>query len=435
VTDTTVPPQALEAEESILGAMLISPGAIGAVSEIVQPSDFYSLKHGQIYAAAVALYVKGHPVDAITLSDYLDELGELETIGGRVRLHELANLVPATANAAHYAKIVRETATLRGLIRAGGEISRLGWERPGETPELLEQAERMIYQLADARHSEAVSLPVEVKRVYEELMALDGKPRELLGVPSGLPDLDRVTRGFRPGDLIVIAADTGRGKSALWLNAALHLTVTRGLPVAAFSLEMSETELIQRALSLTAYVPHDRLTRGDMKVDEWRRAADAAGELVTAPLALWTDGLIRPAGVRSQLRRWKARNPTAALAVVDYLQLLTPDEKTDSRTADVSSISRALKVAAMDLHIPILAVSQLRRRLPNTRPHRNDLRESGSIENDASVVILIHHSEEEPGVAELIIAKNRHGAEASVKVKWTGEQMRFSPLVHEARAA
>lgn len=431
----SVPPQNLEAEESVLGAMMISPGAIGAVSEILDASDFYRESHAKVYRAALALYAKGEPVDAITLTDALEQSTELEMIGGRTRLHELANLVPASANAAHYARIVRETAILRGLIRAGGEITRLGWERPGETPELIEQAEQLIYGLADQSQSEQVALPVEVKRVYEELMALDGSRRELLGVPSGLLDLDRVTRGFRPGGLIVIAADTGRGKSALWLTIALYNTITRAQPVAAFSLEMSETELIQRALALTAYVPHDRLTRGDMKPDEWRRAADAASELTSAPLALWTDGLIRPAGVRSQLRRWKARHPQAALAVVDYLQLLTPDEKTDNRTADVSSISRALKVAAMDLQIPIIAVSQLRRRLPNTRPHRNDLRESGSIENDADLVILIHHDENNPGVAELIVAKNRHGAEASVKVKWLGEQMRFSNLVHEARQA
>jgi replicative DNA helicase len=435
MTDTHVPPQNLEAEESVLGAMMISPGAIGAVSEILDASDFYRESHAKVYRAALALYAKGEPVDAITLTDMLEERGELEGVGGRVRLHELANLVPASANAAHYARIVNETATFRGLIKVGGEISRLGWERPTDAPELLEQAEQMLYRIADRGHSEQISLPVEVKRVYEELMAQDGKPRELLGVSSGLLDLDRVTRGFRPGGLVVIAADTGRGKSSLWLTIALHNAITRRLPVAGFSLEMSETELIQRALALTAAVPHDRLTRGDMRVEEWRRAADAAGELTDAPLALWTDGLIRPAGVRSQLRRWKARNPEAALAIVDYLQLLTPDEKTDNRTADVSSISRALKVAAMDLQIPIIAVSQLRRRLPNTRPHRNDLRESGSIENDADLVILIHHDENQPGIAELIVAKNRHGAEASVKVKWTGEQMRFSNLVHEARAA
>lgn len=426
MTDATVPPQNLEAEESVLGAMLISPAAIDNVSDILDGSDFYRESHATIYKTILALAAKGEPADTLTVAAALPEQ--------KTAIYQLAKVVPASANAGHYAKLVREAATLRGLVRGGGEIARLGWNGGTDSAALVEQAETIIYKLSQQRaHADTIDLPQAVKDAYDELVELDGKPRDLLGLPSGLADLDRVTRGFRKGSLIVIAADTGRGKSALWLNIVLHL-VSRGVPTAARSLEMSEAELVQRALALEASIPHDRLTRGEIRADEWGRLAQACEALVGYPLALWTDALVRPAGIRSSLRRWNARNPDG-LAVVDYLQLLVPDEKTDNRTADVSAISRALKVTAMDLQIPIIAVSQLRRRLPNTRPHRNDLRESGSIENDADVVILIHHQDDQPGIAELIVAKNRHGAEGSVRVKWVGDQMRFGNLVHEAVAA
>ena len=266
----------------------------------------------------------------------------------------------------------------------------------------------------------------------------------MLGVPSGLLDVDRVTRGFRAGDLIIVAADTGVGKSALAMNFAMPL-LEQGLPVAFYSLEMSSPELIVRALSLKSGIPGDRLGRGDLHPSEHHALLEAAGFLATAPLKLRADASMRPSQITSDLRRWKARNPTAALAIVDYLQLVTPDEKTTNRTVDVSSISRALKIAAMSTGLPIVALSQFHRRLnPDDRPHRSNLRESGAIENDASVILLLHRPDKwdtdsvRRGTAELIVDKNRHGAtangEKTITLKWWPEQGRFGNCVRDARS-
>src|SRR5260221_3620719 len=239
-SNATVPPQNLEAEESVLGAMMISPGAIGAVSEIVDASDFYRESHAKVYRAALALYAKGEPVDAITLTDMLEERSELEDVGGRVRLHELAALVPASANAAHYARIVRETATLRGLIRAGGEISRLGWDRPGEAGDLVDQAESIIFDLSQQRVTgEFTHIDQLLKESFERITQLYEAGVDVTGTPSGYRDIDRLTSGFQPGNLIIIAARPSMGKSALALCMAANLGVRQGMPVGRFTLERS----------------------------------------------------------------------------------------------------------------------------------------------------------------------------------------------------
>src|SRR5690349_17705939 len=238
------PPQNLEAEESVLGAMLLSPGAIGAVSEVLDAGDFYRESHAKIYRAALALYAKGEPVDAITLVDELEERSELEAVGGRVRLHELAALVPATANAAHYARIVREMATLRGLISAGGEIARLGWERPGETGDLVDQAEQVSFDLSQQRVSgEFTHIDQLLKESFERITTLYEAGADVTGTPSGYRDLDRLTSGFQPGNLIIIAARPSMGKSALALCMAANMAVRQGIPVGMFTLEMSKSEV------------------------------------------------------------------------------------------------------------------------------------------------------------------------------------------------
>ena len=236
-----VPPQNLDAEESVLGAMMLSPGAIGAVTEVLDASDFYRESHARIYRAAVALYAKGEPVDAITLVDELEEQGALEEVGGRVRIHELAALVPATANASHYARIVREMATLRGLIRAGTEVARLGWERPGDTADLVDQAERVIFELSQSRvTSEFSHIETLLKESFERITELYEAGKEVTGVPSGFRDLDRLTSGFQPGNLVIVAARPSMGKSALGLCIAANLAVRHETPVALFTLEMSK---------------------------------------------------------------------------------------------------------------------------------------------------------------------------------------------------
>jgi replicative DNA helicase len=280
-----VPPQNLDAEESVLGAMMLSPGAIGAVSEALDAGDFYRESHAKIYRASLSLYARGEPVDAITLVDELEERGDLEDAGGRERIHELAALVPATANAGHYAKIVREMATLRGLIRVGAEVARLGWERPGEAAELVDQAEQIVFELSQSRvASEFSHIEALLKESFERITALYEAGDDLTGVPSGFRDIDRLTGGFQPGNLIIVAARPSMGKSALGLGMASNLGVRAQIPVALFTLEMSKSEVTQRLMCSEAKVESNRLRTGKLAVDDWPRLTAACDKLAKAPI-------------------------------------------------------------------------------------------------------------------------------------------------------
>jgi replicative DNA helicase len=386
-----VPPQNLEAEESVLGAMMLAPGAIGAVSEILDASDFYRESHAKIYRAALALYAKGEPVDAITLVDELEERGELEDAGGRVRLHELAALVPATANAAHYARIVREMATLRGLIEAGGEVARLGWERPGETTDLVDRAEQVIFELSQQRvTSEFSHIEELLKESFERITALYEAGAEVTGVPSGFRDLDRLTSGFQPGNLVIVAARPSMGKSALGLCIAANLGVRYETPVAVFTLEMSKSEVTQRLMCSEAKVESQRLRTGKLAVDDWPRLTAACDKLAKAPIYVDDTGSITLMELRSKARRLKSKEPRLGLIVVDYMQLMTSGTTAENRVQEVSQISRSLKVLARDLDVPILAMSQLSRAVEqrhDKRPILSDLRESGCLVGDSRVYL------------------------------------------------
>ncbi|HEY8792141.1 MAG TPA: replicative DNA helicase [Gaiellaceae bacterium] len=386
-----VPPQNLEAEESVIGAMLLSPGAIGAVSEILDAGDFYRESHGRIFRAAADLYGKGEPVDAITLVDELEERGDLEQVGGRVRIHELAALVPATANASHYARIVREMATLRGLISAGGEVARLGWERPGETAMLVDRAEQVIFELSQSRvTSEFSHIETLLKESFERITALYEAGADVTGVPTGFKDLDRLTAGFQPGNLIIIAARPSMGKSALGLCMAANLAVRHEVPVALFTLEMSKTEVTQRLMCSEAKVESQRLRTGKLAVDDWPRLTAACDKLAKAPIYVDDSASITMMEIRSKARRLKSREPNLGLIVVDYLQLMTSGTNMENRVQEVSQISRNLKVLARDLDVPILAMSQLSRAVEqrhDKRPILSDLRESGCLAGDSRVYL------------------------------------------------
>jgi replicative DNA helicase len=383
------PPQNLEAEESVLGAMLLSPGAIGAVSEVLDASDFYRESHAKIYRAALALYAKGEPVDAITLVDELEERGELEDVGGRVRLHELAALVPATANAGHYARIVREMATLRGLIAAGQQIAQLGWERPGETQILVDRAEQVVFDLSQSRVSTEFSHIEELlKESFERITALYEAGADVTGVPSGFRDLDRLTSGFQPGNLIIVAARPSMGKSALGLCVAANLALRHETPVALFTLEMSKSEVTQRLLCSEAKVESQRLRTGKLAQDDWPRLVAAGDKLMKAPIYVDDTGSITMMEIRSKARRLKTREPNLGLIIVDYLQLMTSGTTAENRVQEVSQISRNLKVLARDLDVPILAMSQLSRAVEqrhDKRPILSDLRESGCLAGESLV--------------------------------------------------
>ncbi|MDP8910791.1 MAG: replicative DNA helicase [Actinomycetota bacterium] len=433
-----VPPQNLEAEESVLGAMMLAPGAIAAVSEILDAGDFYRESHAKIYRAALALYVKGEPVDAITLVDELEQRGELENVGGRVRIHELAALVPATANAAHYARIVREMASLRGLIRAGGEIARLGWERPGETADLVDRAEQVVFELSQARVSTEFShIETLLKESFERITQLYEAGADITGIPSGFRDLDRLTSGFQPGNLIIVAARPSMGKSALGLGMAASLAVRANRPVALFTLEMSKSEVTQRMMCSEAKVDSQRLRTGKLAVDDWPRLTASCDRLAKAPIYVDDTGSITMMEIRSKARRLKTQEPDLGLIIVDYLQLMTSGGTAENRVQEVSQISRALKVLARDLDVPILAMSQLSRAVEqrhDKRPILSDLRESGSIEQDADLVMFIYRDEyyneesDQQGLAEVILAKNRNGPTDSVKLSFLKRYAKFADL-------
>jgi replicative DNA helicase len=438
-----VPPQNLEAEESVLGAMLLSPGAIGAVSEVLDAGDFYRESHAKIYRAALALYAKGEPVDAITLVDELEERSELEEIGGRVRIHELAALVPATSNAAHYARIVREMATLRGLIRVGSEIQRLGFERPGETAALVDRAEQSVFELSQARvTTEFTHIESLLKESFERITQLYEAGVDITGVPSGFRDLDRLTSGFQPGNLIILAARPSMGKSALGLCMAANLAVRSETPCALFTLEMSKQEVTQRLMCSEAKVDSQRLRTGKLAPEDWSRLTAACDKLAKAPIYVDDTGSISMMEIRSKARRLKTKEPRLGLVIVDYLQLMTSGGTVENRVQEVSQISRSLKVLARDLDVPILAMSQLSRAVEqrhDKRPILSDLRESGSIEQDADVVMFVYRDEyynpeetDQQGLAEIILAKHRNGPTGAEKLSFLKRYAKFADLAAAA---
>jgi replicative DNA helicase len=379
--EAPVPPQNLDAEESVLGAMMLSAGAIAAVSEVLSGDgrEFYRESHARIFRAALALYTKGEPVDAITLVDELDERGELDDAGGKVRVHELAALVPASANAGHYARIVKETATLRGLIRVGGEIARLGWERPGETAELVDRAEQVLFDLSQERtQGEFSHIEQLLKESFERITHLYESGADVTGVPSGFRDIDRITSGFQEGNLVIVAARPSMGKSALGLGMAANLAVRKDIPVALFTLEMSKSEVTQRLMCSEAKVESQRLRTGKLSADDWPRLTAACDKLAKAPIYVDDTGSITMMEIRSKARRLKSKQPDLGLLIVDYLQLMTSGTTAENRVQEVSQISRALKVLARDLEVPILALSQLSRAVEqrhDKRPILSDLRE------------------------------------------------------------
>src|SRR5882724_8453154 len=386
LSNAPVPPQNLDAEESVLGAMMLSPLAIGAVTESTNLSaaDFYRESHGHTYKAILSLYAKGEPVDAITVVDELDRTSKLDAAGGAERVHELAALVPAASNAAHYARIVSEMATLRGLIRAGNDIARLGFDRPGETIELVGRAESIIFNLSQSRiSSEFAHIDDLLKDSFETITKLYEAGSDITGTPAGFRDVDRLTSGFQPGNLIIIAARPSMGNSALALCMAANVAVRHSIPVALLTLEISKVE-------------SQRLRTGKLAVDDWPRLTAACDKLAKAPIYVDDTGSITMMEIRSKLRRLKMRQSDLGLVIIDYLQLMTSGTSAENRVQEVSQISRALKVLARDLDVPIIALSQLSRAVEqrhDKRPILSDLRESGSIEQDADLVMFVYRDE------------------------------------------
>ena len=439
--DAYVPPQNLEAEESVLGAMMVSETAVASVIVDVHLNgdDFYRQRHRIIFNAVHSLHSKGEPVDALTVTEQLTSLGELTEAGGKEFVSSLASTVPVAGNADHYAKIVKANAMLRRLLQTSQRIQKSVHEREGEPRDLVEQAERLLFEVAhDTTSQDFASLQDVLVRETTRLEELAEGKRDLTGTPSGFSDLDAITGGFQPGNLIIVAARPAMGKSALVANIAENVAIEKKQPVAFFSLEMSETELAHRFLASQAKIPGDKLRKGQVK-SLWPKVLKASNRLENAPIWLDTSSDLSILDVRAKARRLYSKEGGLGLIIVDYMQLMRADDPRMSRVEQVGTISRGLKLLAGELNVPVLALSQLSRapeQRPDKKPILSDLRESGNLEQDADVVCFIfrqEYYEDDPdedtrGKADIIIAKHRNGPIGNVELAFLSPYPKFQNL-------
>jgi replicative DNA helicase len=428
------PPQDIAAEQSVLGGMLLSKDAIADVVEAVRGHDFYRPAHELVFEAVLDLYGRGEPADAVTVSAELQKRGELGRVGGAPYLHTLISSVPTAANAGYYARIVRETAILRRLIEAGTKIVQLGYNGDGDADEIVDQAQAEVYNITDKRTSEDyVPLSAIMESTLDEIEAIGSRGGEMVGVPTGFQDFDELTNGLHPGQMIVLAARPAVGKSTLGLDIARSAAIKSNLTTCVFSLEMSRSEITMRLLSAEARVALHHMRTGKLTDDDWTRLARRMGEVSNAPLFIDDSPNMSMMEIRAKCRRLKQRHDLK-LVIIDYLQLMSSGKKVESRQQEVSEFSRAIKLLAKELEVPVIAISQLNRgseQRTDKRPQMSDLRESGSIEQDADMVILLHREDmyerESPraGEADFIVAKHRNGPTATITVAFQGHYSRF----------
>jgi replicative DNA helicase len=427
-----VPPHNLEAEESVLGAMMLSAEAIADVVEVVKPEDFYKSANGTIFDTLRGIYGRGDPVDAITAVEELRRRGVLEQVGGHLYIHELVEQVPTPAAAGNYARIVAQHALLRRLIQAAGDIMEMGYSAPEDPERVADEAEQRIYDVA--RHGEkdqVASLRELVDQAMTDLEQIQNRESAFAGLPTGFRDLDELLSGLQQGNLVIVAARPGVGKSSFATNIARNAAVESRVPVAMFSLEMSRWEIGMRLLCGEAGVPWDRIRGRRVGADDWSRVVQAAEVLHDAPLSIIDSGNVTIVDIRAKARRLSARKQGLGLIIVDYLQLMSHHRRVDNRQQEIAEISRSLKLLAKELKIPVIAVSQLNRdpeRRQDKRPQLSDLRESGAIEQDSDVVMFIHRDDSDPakkGLADLIVAKHRNGPTDTVPVTFLPHLTQF----------
>ena len=439
-----VPPQNIEAEQSILSAILIDNNTLPEVLETLSEKDFYREVHQKIFAAMVDLFERSEPADLITMTNILKEQGQLESVGGATYLSELVDTIPMATNAAHYAKIIHEKATLRRLIERAASITSRCFEDRGDMEDILDFAERSIFDISEdkvrpAFHSLADILTDTYKAVEQ---AYENKVL-VTGVPTGYRELDQITSGFQPGDLVVIAGRPSMGKTALALNITQSATAATGIPSAIFSLEMSKEQLSLRLLSSEARVDSSKMRGGFLKESDLARINRAAGTLYDLPIYIDDSPAISALEIRAKARRMKMEKGLGFI-IVDYLQLMRGRASAERRDLEISEISGSLKALAKELHIPVVALSQLNRKVEdrsNRRPVLSDLRESGAIEQDADVIIFIYRDEvynTEPdnpnrGIAEIHVAKQRNGPIGTVKLTFLEHCTRFEDHTPEAQ--
>ena len=433
------PPQDMAAEQSVLGSMLSSKDAIADVSEALRGTDFYRPSHETIHDAIIDLFGRGEPVDMVTVAAELQRRGELARIGGAPYLHTLAANVPIAANAAFYAEIVREKAILRRLVDAGIKIAQYGYAGEGQVDEIVDRAQAEVYTVADRRSSEDYApLSDIMDGVLDEIEAIENREGGIYGVPTGFADFDDLTNGLHAGQMIIVAARPAMGKSTLALDFCRAASIHNNLASVFFSLEMTRSEITMRLLSAEAKVPLHHIRNGKMDSSDWDKLARHMGKVSSAPMFIDDSPNMTMMEIRAKARRLRQRHDLR-LIVIDYLQLMTSGRKVESRQLEVSEFSRQIKLLAKELGVPIIALSQLNRgpeQRADKRPMMSDLRESGSIEQDADMVVLLHRDDAyekestRPGEADLIVAKHRNGATRDITVAFQGHYSRFVDMAH-----
>jgi replicative DNA helicase len=429
------PPQDVIAEQSVLGGMLLSKDAISEVVEILRERDFYRPAHELIYDAIIDLYSRGEPADPVTVSAELTKRGDLTRAGGAPYLHTLISSVPTAANASYYAKIIRERAIMRRLVEAGTKIVQLGYTVEGEVDDAVNAAQAEVHAVTERRAAEDyIQLSELLPAAFDEIEKISsGVMGE--GVKSGFKDLDALTHGFHPGNMIVLAARPAVGKSTLGLDIARYASIHKGDTSVIFSLEMSRSEITMRMLSAEARVPLNNIRAGSLTDEEWARMARRMGEISEAPMFIDDSPNLSLMEIRAKARRLKQRH-NLKLIVIDYLQLMTSGKRVENRQQEVSEFSRQLKLLAKELNVPVIAISQLNRspeQRSDKKPMLSDLRESGSIEQDADVVILLHRDDlydqqNRSGEADLIVAKHRNGPTRTITVSAQLHFARFTDM-------
>ncbi len=434
-----VPPQDLASEQSVLGAMLLSKDAIADVIETLREVDFYKPAHATIYGAILDIYGRGEPADAITISNYLTKQGALSNVGGAAYLHTLVASVPTAANASYYARIVTESAILRRLVEAGTRIAQMGYSGDAEVDLLVDRAQAEVYEVTSRRTSEDYAPLSEIMPIaLEEIEAIESHGGALSGVPTGFARLDEVTHGLHGGQFVIVAARPAMGKSTLGLDLARSASIKNGMTSAIFSLEMSRNEIVMRLLSAEASVALNHMRAGTLGEADWDRLAKKMGQVSEAPLFIDDSPNMTMMEIRAKARRLKQRFDLKLL-VIDYLQLMSSGRKVESRQVEVSEFSRSLKLLAKELDIPVVALSQLNRgaeQRQDKRPMLSDLRESGSLEQDADMVILLHREDAyerestRAGEADFILAKHRNGPTDTISVAFQGHYSRFADMAN-----
>jgi replicative DNA helicase len=433
-----VPPHNLQAEESLLGAMLLSKDAIAAAVEVVNADDFYKPAHGHVFEAITALYSGGEPVDPVTVAEELRRAGLLDAIGGAGLLVTLQSATPATTSASRYARIVEENALLRRLIWVAGEVAEKAYALPDDVTKAVDEAESLVFGVAQRRVTDTTAPIGELLDLtLDRLEELYERGESITGVPTGYLDLDELLSGMQPSSLLVVGARPSMGKTAFALGLATHAALEAQKPVLLFSLEMSQMEVTQRILCSEARVDAQRVRNGRLAEADWAKLHHAVGRLATAPIYIDDNPNITVMDIRAKSRRLKSRVGELGVVIIDYIQLMSGRGSAENRQVEVSEISRNLKILARELETPVVALAQLNRQLEtraDKRPMLADLRESGSIEQDADVVLFLYRDEvynpETPdrGTAEVIVAKHRSGPTGKVRLAWLDHYTKFANM-------